>query len=585
MIDTSATETKMVLDFDVPIRMRDGVTTRADVYRPEREGRFPVILQRTPYDKSNTTNSFMGLRPMRAVRHGYAVVIEDVRGRYSSEGEFTPLFQEINDGYDSVAWCASQPWSNGRVGMYGGSYVGATQWLAALSGVPQLKAIVPLDTASNYREEWFYRGGALQLSFVEVWCMNELAPGELLRKGLKEKAEEILDAADKMDERVFRHLPVASLPYFRGGADYFYEWLLHPRDDGYWDPIDIRGNHRRIKAHSLNLGGWYDIFVQGTINNYVGMSRVGSEHGLVVGPWAHGGRNPWHDKLVGDVDFGHRASNLAIDLEGLHLAWYDRWVKQAGKRRDGHGRQGRQVKIFVMGDNVWRDEGEWPLARTVYSSYYIHSDESANTLLGDGRLDTTPPSPERDSPPDRFVYDPVHPAPTVGGSLCCDSTNAPGGPYDQTEVERRADVLVYSAPPLKRPVEATGPVSVRLFAESSAADTDFTAKLVDVWPCGFAQQLTGGIVRARYRNSMSKETMMKPGTVYEFGIDLWSTSNVFLRGHRIRLEISSSSFPQFDRNLNTGAPVAEEERPVVAVQRVHHDIDHPSRLILPIIPR
>jgi putative CocE/NonD family hydrolase len=576
-------EPEMMLQFDVSIRLRDGVVTRADVYRPKTEGgtgkRYPVILQRTPYDKSNTTNSYMGLSPMRAVRRGYAVVIQDVRGRHRSEGDFDPLFQEINDGYDSVEWCASQPWSTGNVGMYGGSYVGATQWLAAASGAPHLRAIVPLDTASNYYEEWFYRGGALQLSFLEVWCMNEFAPTELLRRGLHRRANRLLDAADRMDELVFRHLPVGDLPYFRGASDYFYEWLAHPSEDTYWDGINVGSYHHRIKVHALNLGGWYDIFLGGTISNFMGMRESDPDQGLVVGPWAHGGRNPWHDKLVGEVDFGHKASNLAIDMEGLHLGWYDRWLK--GAEKNSH-RTRLPVKIFVMGENVWRDENDWPLTRTNFTNYYMRSDGSANTSGGDGRLDVEAPSSET---PDRFLYDPMDPVPTVGGSVCCDSTNAPGGPYDQSDIELRKDVLVYSTPPLKRAVEATGPISMELFASSTAVDTDFTAKLVDLWPCGFAQQIACGIIRARYRGSRREARMITPGRIHGYSIDMWSSSNLFLKGHRIRLEISSSNFPQFDRNMNTGNPVSEDETPIVAVQRVFHDEKHKSRMILPIIPR
>ena len=258
------------------------------------------------------------------------------------------------------------------------------------------------------------------------------------------------------------------------------------------------------------------------------------------------------------------------------LDWYDRWMKDSDAKTSESS-----IRLFVMGDNVWRDEKEWPLARTRYTNYYIHSDGYANTLEGDGSLDQAQPRDERT---DRFVYDPLDPAPTIGGALCCSTTHTPGGPYDQTPIEKRKDVLIYSTPPLRRRVELTGPVIMKLFASTSAEDTDFTAKLVDVWPCGFAQQLTQGIIRARYRESRKKAKLIEPGRVYEYTIDIWSTSNVFKGGHQIRVEVSSSNFPHFDRNMNTARPVASESKPVIAVQHIYHDKAHPSHLVLPVIP-
>ncbi len=573
---------EMTVELNVPIKMRDGIITRCDVYRPKKAGRYPVALERTPYDKSFTTYSSLGLRPLRAVSRGYAVVIQDVRGRYASDGEFDPLRHEMNDGYDSVEWCASQPWSDGKVGMFGGSYVGATQWLAAASGAPHLACIVPYVTASNYYEEWFYRGGALQLSFVEAWCLDSFSATELLRKGKPAQAEKMMNIMDRMDEEAFKFFPIREIPIFRGNADYFYDWVSHPEQDEYWEKINLENHHNKIGVPAFSIGGWYDIFLQGTINNFSRMKKMGKtadsrKQKLLLGPWMHWGRAPWMDKLVGDVDFGHMASHVTIDMEGMILDWYDRWMKEDGKRQDES-----PIRIFVMGDNVWRDENEWPLARTKHANFYIHSGGSANTLEGDGSLDDDQPGDEKK---DRFVYDPLDPAPTIGGALCCSTTHAPGGPYDQTPIEKRKDVLIYSTPPLKKAIEVTGPVIMKLFASTSAGDTDFTAKLVDVWPCGFAQQLTQGIIRARYRESRKKAKLIEPGRVYEYAIDVWSTSNAFRKGHQIRLEVSSSNFPHFDRNMNTSRPVAQERRPVVAVQHVYHDKAHPSHLVLPIIPR
>ncbi|MCS4539513.1 MAG: CocE/NonD family hydrolase [Thaumarchaeota archaeon] len=578
-----AKRVRMTIDLNVPIRMRDGTTTRADVYRPEKVGKYPVLLQRTPYDKTFTAFAYLGLRPFRAVDRGYAVVIQDVRGRWASEGEFDPLRNEMNDGYDTVKWCSSQPWSSGKVGMYGASYVGAVQWLAAASGVPSLKAIAPFVTASNYYNEWYYRNGALQLSFVEAWCFDSFAATELLRRGRKKEAEKILEVADALDELVFNYIPVKKLPYLKGSSDFFYDWISHPSQDAYWEKINLERYHARINIPALNIGGWYDIFQQGTINNYLGMKKRGRtklsrQQKLVMGPWMHWGRAPWMNKLVGELDFGHHASWEGVDMEGYVLRWYDHWLKgeENGVEKE------RPVRIFVMGENVWRDEKEWPLARTRYRRYFTRGGGSANSVQGDGWLSEKPP---KDEPSDRFVYDPMNPVPTKGGLLCCNHTFNPGGPYDQSEIESRMDVLVYSTPRLERNTEVTGPVVVKLFASSMAVDTDFTAKLVDVWPCGAAMLLTDGIIRARYRETLGKPKPIEPGRVYGYTIDLWSVSNVFEKGHAIRLEVSSSNFPRFDRNMNTGRPVAEEKTPSVAIQRILHDRSHPSHVVLPLIPR
>jgi putative CocE/NonD family hydrolase len=577
----SRDQVEATIDLNVPIKMRDGLVTRADVYRPRKEGRHPVLLQRTPYDKGIGGFANLTMRPIRAVSRGYAVVIQDVRGRWNSEGRFDPFRQEIDDGYDSVEWCGTQPWSNGKVGMYGGSYVGATQWLAAASGAPHLKCIYPALTAANYYEEWFYRGGALQLSFVESWCVNSFCATELFRRGRKDEAEKMLDVRDAMAEKVFDHIPVARVPYFRGNAEFFYDWVSHPEQDAYWQEINLENFHSKIGTPAFNLGGWYDIFLEGTISNFLrmrknGRTKASRKQKLLIGPWMHLGRASDLGKLVGDVDFGHEAAYAGTDVEGMVLDWYDSWLM------DGPEVDTPPVRIFVMGENVWRDENEWPLARTEYTDYYIHSAGSANTLDGDGSLDRSAPA---DESPDRFLYDPLDPVPTVGGAMCCDATFNPAGPYDQASVERRKDVLVYSTPPLNRPVEVTGRVVMKLFAATSAADTDFTAKLVDVWTCGYAQLLTQGIIRARYREGTKRAKLIRPGGVYEYTVDLWSTSNLFRKGHRIRVEVSSSNFPHFERNMNTARQPAKESNPVVAEQHVYHDADRPSRLILPVIPR
>ena len=563
---------EMTVDYDVPIRLRDGVLTFADVYRPRGGGRYPVLLTRTPYDKTGA-NGYP--TPLRGVRSGYAVAIQDVRGRYKSEGEFDPLFQEVADGYDSVEWCASQPWSNGKVGMHGGSYVGATQWLAAASGPPHLKAIAPILAPSNFHEEWFYHGGALQHQFNVHWLIShshEMETRDPWPKGPKGEPPIDLEA---VYESAYRFLPTRDLP-LSWGADYFKKWTGHPSLDKYWERINIGRYHRKIKVPALVVGGWYDFFLQGSLDNFVGMrSRGKTKEGraprLIVGPWNH--------SLPSEFSYGDKADWFALGMEGVILRWFDFWLKGGGQ---GAKRE-PPVRIFVMGDNVWRDEEEWPLSRARPTRYYIHSSGDANGSRGDGSLSRAPP--RGDEAPDRFVYDPLNPVPTIGQDMVGRATYPAEGPHDQSRTESRMDVLVYSTPPLESDVEVTGRITMKLFASSSAVDTDFTAKLVDVRPTGFAQLLTDGIIRARYRRSKERPELLRPGTNYEYTIDLWSTSNVFKKGHRIRVDISSSNFPKFDRNLNSGGPVAEETEPIVAVQRVLHDAKHPSRLILPVIPR
>ena len=471
--------------------------------------------------------------------------------------------------------------------MYGASYVGATQWLAALAKPPHLQAIFPLITASDYHEGWPYQGGAFELGFAESWIVSGLVLpnfGHLARDlGLTgaDRAA-LLDAVDGMCE-AFRALPIQDFPPLRrpGLAPYFQDWIAHPDDDEYWQRWAIDRHHGELDLPAYHVGGWYDIFLLGTLRNYTGMrSGAASERArrgqkLLIGPWHHG--IPLTN-LVGRTNFGLRSAALAIDLDGIQLRWFDYWLKDA----DNGVLDEPPVRIFVMGENVWRDEQEWPLARTEYVDYYLHSDGQANSRRGNGRLSPDKPG---DEPFDAYLYDPRDPVPTLGGGLCCLATAVPGGAFDQGPTEDRSDVLVYSTPPLDRAVEVTGPVQVTLFAASSAPDTDFTAKLLDVAPDGYARNLTDGIIRARYRASKSAPSPIEPGRVYEYTIDLVATSNLFLPGHQIRLEISSSNFPRFDRNPNTGAPFGRDDRLEIATQRVFHDTSHPSAIRLPIIPR
>ncbi len=572
---------------NVALMMRDGTITYADTFRPDVAGKVPALLTRTPYDKSTAASRGGALDAINAAARGYAVVVQDVRGRYQSEGAFYTFVNEINDGYDSVEWVASQPWCDGKVGMFGTSYVGATQWLAAKSRPPSLAAIVPGVTASDYHEGWAWQGGAFELGFNLSWALGPLTSANWAnlsgRLHLPSDGLDSLIAAKDDLTSAYMTLPMSDMPHLKGElAPYYYDWLAHPEYDEYWQSVCIEDSHPEIAVPAFNFGGWHDIFLGGTISNFTGMRKHGATEDarqgqrLVIGPWIHSGSPT---SVSGEYSFGTRAAAGDLGLQGEMLRFYDRWL-----RGEDNGVPGEPpVRIFVMGENVWRYEDEWPLSRATNVDYFLHSGGKANTLNGDGGLSSEPPA--SDEPPDVYAYNPVNPVPTVGGGLCCDPAFMTPGVYDQRWIEGREDVLVYSTPPLDRDIEVTGPISVSLYAATSAADTDFTAKLVDVGPDGYARNLTDGIIRARYRRPRQPAELIQPGQVYEYTIDLWATSNLFKRGHRIRLEVSSSNFPRFDRNTNTGEPIGSDFQTVSALQYVHHSREYPSRVTLPVVPR
>jgi putative CocE/NonD family hydrolase len=386
----------------------------------------------------------------------------------------------------------------------------------------------------------------------------------------------IFDATDDMTSS-FERLPLTGHEVFAEFARYYDDWVDHPTYDDFWAGLDVSRGWDQITAASFSIGGWHDIFLGGTIANFVGMRAAGigdNRHRLMIGPWNHGGMrlgNP-----IGSVDFGMRSTGTIIDEGGMHLRWYDRWLRGVGNGYDSEP----PVRLFVMGANRWRDAATWPLENTDWQEWFLHSGGRANTLDGDGVLSRESPAGE---PPDAFVYNPRNPVPTLGGGLCCNNVFSLGGAYDQRAIEEREDVLVYTSAPLDSALEVTGPIKVILHASSTAPDTDFTAKLVDVAPCGYARNLTDGIIRARYRNSMSEPAPITPGEVVEFEIDLWATSNLFMEGHRIRVEISSSNFPRFDRNPNTGELPGRSTEMASAMQTILHDAEYPSRIVLPVI--
>ena len=571
----------VIVQNGVPMKTRDGVTLYSDIYRPKADGKFPVILMRTPYDKS----AGWAVAPAYQVAtHGYVVIVQDVRGRFTSEGEWYPFRHESDDGYDAVEWAAARPYSNGKVGMTGGSYVGATQMLAAIAHPPHLAGICPVVTASNYHDGWTYQGGALEQWFDQNWT-TQLATNTLWR--LIAKNTDALLAAPVLP---LTNYPAFNYPSLPAGADataqlapYYLDWLAHPNYDQYWKQWSIEEHFSDIQVPALHIGGWYDIFVGGTLRNYMGIKAHGGTDAarngqrLLIQIGGHAG----FGRRIGDVEFGDEA--VKFPPTDVLVDWYDYLFKgvQNEFATDGPSAAAKPVHIFVMGANAYHQESDWPPPEAKPTRYFLHSGGTANSLLGDGGLSLLPPKKET---PDKFTYDPANPVPTIGGSLCCDAEHYEPGPRDQRAAENRHDVLVYSTKPLTEDLEVTGPVTLELWARSSAVDTDFTAKLVDVSPSGFAMNLTDGVLRMRYRDSQEKPELMNPDQLYKISVDLWATSNVFKKGHIIRLEVSSSNFPRFDRNLNTGADQATSREFVPATNTILHDAEHPSALLLPLIP-
>ena len=551
---------------DVMVPMRDGVALSADIYLPPGDGPFPTLLCRTVYGKQSgeicTDLAYLQEWVPRFLGGGYAAVMQDCRGRYDSGGDYVPYIYEAPDGADTLAWLAAQPWCDGNIGMFGQSYVAFTQLQAALSGSPALKGILPVGNQEDNFGYFLMDGGVLQLQNF-VWGINSG------RRTMNCTSFEFLDV-----EALYRHMPLreAVSGIFRPA---YWGFLDHPTFDDSWQTYGLKDKYGMIEVPAQFVTGWYDNLSREVFKAYTGLKRGGGSAAardltrIIIGPWSHdldrADRN-------GDVDLGHGGE---FDLPGLHLDWYDRRLRGIENGVDDEP----PVRIYVMGDAEWRSETEWPLARTEYRPLYLHGEGNAGSLAGNGRVSLDPPA---DEPPDRFVYDPENPIPTLGG---CDVMLDNAGPKDRSVVQQRNDVLVYSGDRLEHDLEVTGPVTMTLYASSSATDTDFTATLCDVHPDGRAIIVCEGIRRARYRDSVTDPKLLAPGTPYEFTIDMWQTSQVFKAGHRIRVEVSSSNFPRFDRNPNMGGELWNETSMQPATQTVFHDRDHPSHVLLPVIPR
>ena len=569
--------------------MRDGTVLRADVYRPQTADLVPVVLMRTQYGKSGAQVEPARYQPPDwFASHCYLVVVQDVRGQGSSGGVFSEFTNDQNDGYDSVEWAAGLPGSNGKVGMYGSSYVGATQWLAAVTAPPHLVTIVPANTASDYYDGWTYEGGQFRLGFVLPWAIESIATTAAKNRNDRAAVDELTAAAHDptrwLDFRPFKDLPPMQ-PANPAVAPWYFDWIRHSTRDEFWRRVSIRDRYPSVTVPVLHFEGWYDAFLAGGVENFAGMVAHGADQTarenqrLVIGPWDH-------------LSWGRTDSEPAPMLKGigsvadspindLMLAWFDHFLKgrddDAGDAVVAPGRP--RVDYFVMGANVWRTASAWPPPQTTPTTYYLSG--SGGIADRTGRLEPAPPATE---PPDRYTYDPNFPAPSMGGHSCCGARSGPQGPYDQTPVEQRSDVMVYSSDPLPHDTEVTGATVVNLWASSSAVDTDFTAKLAVVRPDGTVINLNDGILRTAFRDSLSAPSPTVPGRPYRYRIQIWPTSYEFRAGDRIRVEISSSDYPQFAPNPNTGEPFGQSTATVTATQTILHDAEHPSSVIVPVVP-
>jgi putative CocE/NonD family hydrolase len=557
------------VELDVPIAMRDEVRLFADVYRPSGPGPFPVILTRMPYDKQSSYGMMPALGRFWA-QQGYAYVAQDVRGRFKSEGIFGRV-DEISDGYDTIEWISKQPWCNGSIGATGESYYGYTTWAAAVGQHPNLKSIAPVNITPNLFERRFVNG-VFRLQAQGGWALD-------------------MDGRDDEDVEAigWYHLPLISLGDKAGLSDAIYtSWIHNPVLNTFWNERSFHHRYDDIRIPALYIGGWYDQYTKGTIAGWQGVREQSPSletrqmQWMVIGPWDHESvstqfaDHPEPLSKIGRVDIGNSA---ATTYGETLLAFFDYTLKGVDNGFD----KTPPVRIFVIGDNEWRFEDKWPLDRMQSTPYYFHSDDSGQSAAAGGSLNITAPENLSDQhQKDSYDYDPADP---VVYNLDEDIWSRARYIADRSLIARRADVLTYNTSPLSEAMELTGPLTVTLYAASTAPDTDFTAALVDVFPGGHAQLIQEGILRASFRESDTMPTPIEPGKIYRYEIDLIATSYVVQPGHQLRVEISSSNFPRFARNLNTGNSFGMSDRYDVATQTIYHSADYPSHITLPVILR
>jgi putative CocE/NonD family hydrolase len=563
LVSSRVQAAQRIQEHDVPIAMRDGVVLRAEVRMPPGAGPFPVLVYRTPYGKNDALKEYTTFQ--HALERGYAVVVQDVRGRFASDGEFVPYQNEGRDGYDTIEWAASQPWSTGQVGTFGLSYPGAVQWLAAVEDPPHLKAMVPAMTFSSHRN-FFYAAGTFDMSWID-WIWNNIAPDVRVRKNLPgPRTYEAAAAAWKTSGLQMQGvLPLDRMNALRDVAPYYYEWLRHPPDDPWWGWADLSGKYGRTSAAVLNLSGWYDdnYGPEGATTNYLGLlaARAGqpARTALLIGPWVHGVAS------TGTARAGERsfADVSRIDYDSVVLDWMDHYVRGLDNGIDRKA----PVRYYAMGAEAWRESQAWPPKAT-----------SKNLYLGDavtgkpGSLDDAPPTARGFS---SFVSDPVHPV-----------TNrfVDAGAHDYSYLATRPDLLTFDTEPLARDLEVAGPIDSDLFVSCDCRDFDIWVRLYDVAPDGAAwNQMNAGIdvQRASYRDVARGRQLLRPGQVYEIRVTGPVTANVFRKGHRIRVQVSGSFFPNFSRNLQTGEPESVSAQSVKSAIRIYHEPAHASHVVLP----
>ncbi len=590
----------IIVERDVMVPVRDGVLLATDIYRPDGAGPFPVLLERTPYDKSAPSRSertaavatprSRGEVAAYFVEHGYAVAYQDCRGRYRSGGKFTKYLGEAEDGFGALAWMARQPWCNGRIGTFGLSYAAHTQAALGCLDPPGLAAqFLDCGGFSNAYRSGIRHGGAFDLKQATWAYRNALADARDPAAKAALEAQDIKDWFRRMPWQK-GNSPIGAAPEYE---DYLFEQWSHGIFDEYWKQPGLYAEgfyDRYADVPIVHLSGWYDPYARTAMENYVGLSRTKrSRMQLILGPWTHGDRSL---SYAGEVEFGPAApvdGNLAADFFDLRRRWFDRWIKGLANGVDGEP----AVRVFVMGGGSgrrngngrlehggrWRSAEEWPLPQTRWSQLYLRSDRS---------LAAAPPTAA--SAALDYTFDPRDPAPTLGGAISSGEPIMHAGAFDQSAADSRADVLVFATPPLDRDLEIAGPITLRLWIASDAPDTDFAAKLIDVYPPsadfprGFAMNLTEGLLRVRYRDSWERPALMVPGEVYAITIELFPVANLFCRGHRLRLDISSSNFPHFDVNPNSGEPEGSWQWPRIARNRVIASANHPSHILLPAIP-
>lgn len=552
----STPEHTIVCDMDIRIPLRDGIRVSADVYRPaatDKGERFPVVLIRSPFRRRYSAATAKMRQPAKYLSEcGLVVVTMDARGRGNSEGTFVANENDGSDGYDGVEWCAAQPWSNGKIGLFGGSLGARSAWLTALTHPPHLVTMISKSALPDPFVSWpTGTQGPIALAWHYFFSSRDLPPS----------------IEEERWAGAFQHLPLVSMDETIGiVSPSWREELQHTCFDDYWRRICYQDKFAQIDLPVLHVGGWYDDSI-GTVLNFAGMRQHGHAHQqLLMGPWDHKAEPT---RRLGALEFGAAA---VLDLYAYYMRWFDHWLKELPTSIMDEP----PAHIFVMGANTWRGEADWPLPRTQWTNFYLHSAGGANTRFGDGTLATLLPG---DEPVDSYIYDPAHPVPFL-----IDRQNLQlGGPDDYAAIEERDDMLVYTSAPLIEDLEMTGPITATLYAASSGVDTDFMVKLLDVWPDGFAQRLCDGAVRARFRESIAHPSLIQPQHVYEYMIRCGCSSHVFEAGHAIRLEITSSGLPKYDRNLNRGESIAHGTTMTPVRQTIYHESAYPSHVCLPLM--